>query len=186
MNQLLPHLLRLDRKVLLLTVGCIAVFILLEAWLLVFRQPVAALTQLQNENTKLAQLSLQGTDLSGHIVRLSGEIEQLSQQLYGQKAAVSAQQRTLQLVASLDRLASASQVEIVSIKPLVTPVANDFQQIELQVEASGDYLLLAKWIQGLQAVTPPVIFDRIQIKTNASGGNPQLQMRLLSFVPAIP
>ena len=186
MNQLLNHLLRLDRKVLLLLVICIAAFVVLEAWLLAFRQPVAALSQLQAENTKLSLLSLQGTDLTGHINRLSGEIEKLSEQLFGQKTPVSAQQRTLQLVSTLDRLASAGKVEIASIKPAITTVGNDFQRIELQVEASGDYLLLAQWIQELQLVTPPVIFDRIQIKTQSAGGDPQLQMRLLSFVPAIP
>lgn len=186
MTVLIERLLKLDRKLLLLVVACLTGFLLLEAWLLAFRQPLADLAQLKAENTKLAQLSIQGNDLFTHITRLSTEIEGLNEGLFGQKTAISPQQQALQLVTTLDRLGSAQQVEIIAIKPGIAPLSSDFQKVELQVEAAGEYLHLAQWMQSLQALNPPIIFEKIQIRTSSGGGKPHLDMRLISLIPVTP
>lgn len=186
MNKLIDQLLKFDRKLQLTILGCVIFLIVVEAWLFLFREPLTTFKQLRNEDANLTQLSVQGTDLDAHIKRLSLETQQLSEQLYGNKLPVPAQQWTLQLASMIDQLASANGVEITSIKPAISSEGNEFKKIELQITASGDYLTLAKWIQSLQEITPPVILNKMQIKTNPLGGIPQLQMQLLSFVPNLP
>ena len=121
--------------------------LLIEGWLLVLRQPLAAYRELSTARESLRGIEGMTLAQQEELRRASARSRQLADRLNAELGApASEEQLTVSLMRRLDQGATREGVQLTSLKPASRRQVLSFEELSFDVGAQGRYLALCQWL----------------------------------------
>lgn len=170
---------RLEPRTLVLLAGA-AVLLLASALFSYLLLPdVRSYRQATAERDSLAQVAAAGTELKQELARLEAEIEELSHQLHGDTANLADRELEAFVVGRLQRISWENDVELVGVKPRKGDVVQIFREVLFDVQLSGTYFNVFRWLRTLTRDLGFVVVKHFQIRpVNEHADDPLLDVQL--------
>lgn len=178
----------LERFDMRLVLGAMALFVALlafEGWTLLLRKPYAEYQQLASSRTTLASTLSQQPDVAAELKRLSAELGQLTETLGRELRLPTANDKmAASLIEALDRSAAGQNVRLAGVKPLETRAVSVFEELSFDVEASGPYLQICRWMLGFgETLGGSATITDFAMKSMDEGRRVQLTLKLAVYRP---
>jgi hypothetical protein len=159
----------LDRRILRLLLGALLVFVALECWFLLLRAPLDEwrLLTAQSQVTVVPMAALRA-----EVEHNRRALAQAEQALRAADLPQDDDERVLQLIAILDRVAQSHHVRLGQVKAGGRQAHNEhIQTVTFDAEARGDYLDLVAWLAEVEPQIAPLVATELQLSSPGTGGN---------------
>ncbi len=174
------RLLQLDQRLLLGGMAAMLVFIVLQAWLLLFRQPLVQYAQMRVDPRIVAQAERDALALPREAERLTSAIGELRGRLAPTHRTASNEQMVVQLIGDLDRLAQRHGVSLNGVRPSAPRKVPSFDEATFEVAARGGYPALMRWLAELEAQSPSLAIAQFEISP-ATGAERVISVRIAAY-----
>lgn len=159
--------------------------LLLEAWLLVLRQPFAAYRELDAARESLRAIEHVTAAQQDELRRAAARSKELWTRLRAElHASAPEEQVTVSLMRQLDQAAGAAGVKLTSLKPAGRRNVLSFEEISFEVGAQGRYLPLCQWLLGFeQLIGRSATVSEFTMRSTDEGRQVSLNLRLSLYRP---
>lgn len=183
--RLLRRLARIEPRVLLLLLGSVLAIVLLEAWLLLLRAPLADYRRLQGERAALSQPRSDPSRVQAQIGLIEGELAGFTQDLHGESAHQPLDQLVLDIIDRLDRIAARRGVRLDSVRPGTTRRVLMFDEVSADIKVTGKYAPLFEWLRDTEEALGPMVVTQFSMKpADIAAGALSLDLKLAAYRPA--
>lgn len=169
---------RLDHRLQLLVLA--TPFILLGA--LAYRfwlgPPAGVLLAQRTSRTLLEETLTSGDEITGELTRIRGAVEELEQRLYGKGVNHPMKQLEAEIIERLQEVSSREHVQLVGIRPEPKSHLRDFLESPIQVEITGPYQNIGRWLWALSAELGFVVVTEYDMRPVRPLDDSLLQMTL--------
>lgn len=180
-NHIVVRLIQLDRRILLLVMVTLLIAIALEAWLLIFRQPVAEYRQLQSERFGLEQSLRDAIGLQAEADKLAQDVATLSKEAEGGGVPSTMDQLLIQTVGNLDRIAGEHGVALQGVKPGAARHVPMFDEVSFDVEVRGKYGALMEWLHAVEKDMRTLAVVQFSLKSGSQSGPLTMSLKLAAY-----
>jgi len=180
-NHIVVRLIQLDRRILLLVMVTLLIAIALEAWLLIFRQPVAEYSQLQSERFGLEQSLRDAIGLQAEADKLAQDVATLSKEAEGGGVPSTMDQLLIQTVGNLDRIAGEHGVALQGVKPGAARHVPMFDEVSFDVEVRGKYGALMEWLHAVEKDMRTLAVVQFSLKSGSQSGPLTMSLKLAAY-----
>lgn len=182
-QQLLRRLAALDPRLLAALLGAALLFVVLEAWLLVLRAPVAELRSLQTLRAA-AQSAPAPASPAAELERLSQEIASKDQQLHAAgPVARNDDDAVLALIGALDGVGARHGVSLGVVRPGGRAIEGGFEAASFEIEAHGSYLALTDWLRESTQAIAPLVPTELSLGIADETRRLTLKMKVTAYAP---
>ena len=159
--------------------------VLLEAWMLVLRQPLAAYRDLSAARESLRLIEHMTASQQEELRRASMRSQELTARLTAQlHASAPEEQLTVSLMRQLDQAAMGAGVKLTSMKPAGRRNVLAFEELSFEVGAQGPYLALCRWLLGFEElIGRSATVSEFTMKSAEEGRQVLLTLRLALYRP---
>lgn len=173
---------RLDIRSLVLVLGGITVVLGLSAFSYVLKPTYGELRALQ-EGRRAAGGALssaparQGADNDDDTLRAS--VDSLREELIGSHD-IPASAMASYVLRTLDKLSERHNVLLSAVRPGKQAPNGNFIEVPFDIEASGEYFALHKWVVDAERSLRPLVMKEFGLKAQSSG-EVNIQLRLVAY-----
>ena len=179
--QLMNRLYRLEPRVLLWIMAALVVFLLLEGWLLVLRQPLSDYARLRKEAAALGPPASSTDPMPVQIGRLEKELAAIQHKLQGDGPQLPEDQMVVYIIDRLARIADANGVRLGSVRPALTRRVLMFDEASFDIKVSGRYAALFEWLRAIEDELGPLVITRFAIKQADTSGGLSMELKLAAY-----
>ncbi len=166
-----------------LALAVLALLVAVAGYLYVLKPTLGELEQLEREGSDGAlQATLQAVETSRlEIAASRAEIEELRTELYGGSSQLPPEKMEAYIVDRLDHLSAAHEVELVGVTPGEPEEVLMFDEVPYDVEVSGDYFALFRWLREVERELRPMVVKEFNMKPRAKTRDVAMKLRLASY-----
>ncbi len=160
-----------------------AVLILSTGYSAWFKKPIKEYSLLENRFTEMQK---NPSDLAGaerETLNLRKEIADLNQQLTAIGREVLKGARPASVIADLGVYAKQHNVQVAGIKPAAEKQGKLYTEVPFNVELSGAYGQLFKWVYSLEHSNKPLFIKEFSVMAGSDEGNRRMQLTLSLIQP---
>jgi len=159
--------------------------LVVEGWILVLRQPVAAYRELSAARESLRAIAPMMAAQEEELRRAGARSEELAQRLNAELGApASEEQLTVSLMRRLDEAATRAGIQLTSLKPASRRQVLSFEELSFDVGAQGRYLALCQWLLNFeQSLGRFATVSDFTMKSSDGGRQVTLSLRLALYRP---
>lgn len=163
----------------------IVALLVFEGWVLLLRKPYAEYQQIVVSRTTLTAALSAKPDHADELKRLTAELAQLSDTLGRElRLPAASDKMAASLMEALDRSAASQNVKLTGVKPMETRTVSVFEELSFDVEASGPYLQICRWMLGFGATLgDSATITDFAMKSLEEGRRVQLTLKLAVYRP---
>lgn len=183
--QLMRALSRLSPGAFLIVAALVVGAFLLEAWMLVLRQPFAAYRDFAAARESLLAIERMSASQQEELRRESARNKDLTERL---RAVLNApapdEQLTVSIMRRLDQAAAGAGIKLTSLKPAGRRNVLSFEEISFEVGAQGGYLALCHWLLGFEElIGRSATVSEFTMRAVDEGKQVSLSLRLALYRP---
>ena len=167
-DRIAARLYRLEPRMLLLVMGATILFIGLESWMLVLRQPLADWTRLKSERAGLERPATAADRVPAEIVRLEQDITALTRKLQGNGPQLAEDQMVVYVIDRLDHIAARHGARLGSVRPAATKRILMFDEVSFDIKVSGKYQSLYQWMRDTEEELGPLVVTKFSMQTDTA------------------
>jgi Tfp pilus assembly protein PilO len=158
---------------------------LIEAWMLVLRQPFAAYRDFSAARESLLAIERMTASQQEELRRESARNKDLAERLRAElHAPAPEEQLTVSIMRRLDQAAAGAGIKLTSLKPAGRRNVLSFEEISFEVGAQGGYLALCHWLLGFEAlIGRSATVSEFTMKAVDEGRQVSLSLRLAVYRP---
>ena len=177
-SSLYSQLRRLDHRLQLVVLAI--PFVLLGAagygfWL---GPPARELLAQRGSRARLEETLTGGEAITGELARMRGAVEGLEQQLYGKGMNRPMNQLEAEIIERLQEVSSREHVQLVGIRPEPKRRLRDFLESPIQVEITGTYRDIGRWLWALSSELGFVVVTEYDLRPVRLQDDSPLMMKL--------
>jgi Tfp pilus assembly protein PilO len=159
--------------------------LVLEAWILVLRQPFAAYRELSAARQSLRAIEELMAAQELELRQASARHKELSQRLGAELGETAPEEQlTVSLMRKLDQAASRAGIKLTSLKPAGHRPVLSFEELSFEVGAQGKYLALCQWLLGFEELIGKfATVSELTMRSVEDGKQVSLSLRLALYRP---
>ena len=155
---------------------------LLGGYVRVVQPSVKEYRQLESEKeSELSQLEQGVATGPERIADLEAQVGELRDELFGGSSSVPAEKIESFIIDRLDRLSARHRVELLGVAPETPGHVLMFQELPYEVEVSGEYRSLYKWLVDAERELRPLVVKTFEMRPAERTTGVDLQLRLVAY-----
>ncbi len=174
---------RIRPEMLVLYAALTVVLTGLGGWLYLLQKPNTEYWRLRETRTRVMQdveLVQRGVE-AGEIGELEQTVKSLESRLFGRGANLPPGQMVSYIIGELDRLSDRHAIRLISVRPGDPSRVLIFEEIPFDVEVSGQYFDLFKWLQDTERELRPMVLKQFRIRPGGERDLLNMSLRLVSY-----
>lgn len=168
---------------------CAAIMLAAAAalWSGCLRTPWTQLRASQAEHEKLARLPNDTRLLQQQYDVLARRVAVLEAGL-GLSSRANLDQRQLELISEINRIARLHGVQVLGAAPVPTRVVASFNELPFEITATGSYQQASDWLEELEQALPNVALVQLEMAGNPAASARDIKLNIAAYFPqeAIP
>lgn len=173
----------LNPRLMLMLLVAVAVVLVTSSYASLFKMPMKAYKSQQMKYESLILLPSDPTAGQKEIASLKNEISTLNQRLTKAGREIIKGTKPLSVIADLGRYAKQYEVQLLNVVPGKASNGETYTQVPFQVEVSGSYGQLFKWVYSLEHATTPLFVKRFTLKPGTNVDQRELKLQLALIQP---
>jgi Tfp pilus assembly protein PilO len=180
-ERLFAWLLSLDRRVMVIGGGALVFLILFQAWILLFRAPIAAYRATEAEIKELKKAGELSRALPQEVSALKVQIAALGTKTRGKADGLNADQMVVHILRTLDSMSAKSRIALVGVKPGTSRAISGFDELNFEVTATGSYADFYDWLGEVERELYPMVITKLALTPTANPKQLSLAMGLATY-----
>ena len=176
----LAYLAQQSPRTMLLAMGGIVVFLVLQGGLLL-RQPLAEYLQAGRERAALESFANAPQELPAEIARVERELAALQQRLAGASPQLAPEQMIGEVVDRLAAVAARHRAALNGVRPVGIRRTFMYDEMAFDIQAAGAYPALVDWLEDVERELGPLVVTQFSIKRSAAAGALNLELRVAAY-----
>lgn len=152
-------------------------------WMYGLRAPLAALLVVRAEHQRLAAGGADPRLLTAQLAQADGDIQSLSTRLGINTVHPAPAQMLVALVGDINRLALAHGVKVDGVTPSMDTQTVVFDQISLQLDATGSYNALLAWMAAIEGAQANIAIPDVEMAPTKTPGQIHVTLRVAAYRP---
>lgn len=181
MGRIVPWLIQRDRRLVVGVMAALALFVVLEGWLLVLRAPLAEWRTLVAK--RQASEAQAPAAVGAEIERLRQEIARAERALQTGVMTGTDEDMVLKLIATLGDLAPRHGVTLGSVKAAGRGMDQEFERLSFEVEVRGAYRALIDWLAASETQVAPLSVTELTMSAVDEGRQVALRVKFAGYLP---
>ena len=175
---LITYLPRLDRR--LYVVALLALFIALVAvsWVSVVGPDWREVAKLRESRAILADVAESGVEIAKEIATTRESVMRLENHVFGKDMNLPMKQLEAQIIGRLQEISSRNHVELDGVRPGAKKRLRMFVESPIDVEVSGDYFDIARWLRELSGELGFIVVQEYEMRPITQDISPKLRMKM--------
>ena len=171
---------QLDQRMLLALLLAIPCLSATASYLYLFKKPLAQYAQTTESLQRLEGEAESEQPLSGDILQLRQEIEQLNRRLRGDNPALATNEMVAYVIGRLDLIAADHAVQLVSVAPGSPTGVLMFEEIPFHIEVTGSYFSIFRWLHEIEAALGPMVVKQFDLQPSI-GNERRMRLVMVSY-----
>ncbi len=173
----------LTPRLMFLLLAAIAVVLVLGGFTSLFKKPMKSYKLQQVRYEALKMLPSDPEAGKKEMLSLQSEITSLNEQLTKTGHEVLKGTKPLKVIADLGNFAKQYEVQLLNVAPGKESQGETYTEIPFQIEMSGSYGQLFKWVYSLEHATTPLFVKRFSMKAGVNPEERELRLSLALIQP---
>lgn len=173
----------LNPRLFVLLLVAIAVVIVTSGYSSLFKQQLKTYKSQQNRYEALNLLPTDPSKGKRTILALEKEISELDAELTKAGLEVIKSTKPMRVIADLGRTALLHDVQLVNIAPGPSSSGDTYTEVPFQVEMSGSYGQLFKWVYAVEHAGTPLFVKQFSMRAGTNEQQRELRLSLALIQP---
>ena len=175
---LITYLPRLDRRLHLVVLLAPVIALVAVSWMYVIGPDWREVAKLGASRSLLAEVADSGAEIANELTTARQSVARLENQVFGKNMNLPMKQVEAQIIGRLQEISSRNHVELDGVRPGAKKRMRMFVESPIDVEVSGDYFDIARWLQELSGELGFIVVKEYEMQPITQETTPKLRMKM--------